>query len=131
LEFEADGRRTFTDEEMQAVDNALAAQPDEALQAALDAERQTVAHQGEQITQLESGQAETQRQLEAANLLVTQLQEENAGLKKAPAAAPAIAATVTEPPVPSEAKGKAISEKFDNPLDAIHEISKVYLNREI
>jgi protease-4 len=131
LEFEADGRRTFTDEEMQAVEDALAAQPDEVLQSALDAERQTVASLREQVTQLESGQAETQRQLDGANELNEQLTQEVSSLKKGPAAPPAIAVTETETSVVEEVKEKAISEKYENPMDAIHEISETYLNRKL
>jgi hypothetical protein len=131
LEFEADGRRTFTDEEMLAVNDALASQQDDTLQTALDAERQTVSSLQEQITTLQSAQAETERQLEGTNQLVTSLQAENASLRQAPAAPPAVAPTITEPPVPEEHKEKAISDKYENPMDALQEISKTYLNREI
>jgi ClpP class serine protease len=131
LEFEADGRRTFTDEEMLAVNDALAAQQNDTLQTALDAEKQTVSSLQEQFTQIQSGLAETENQLEGANQLVNQLQEENASLKKAPAAAPAVAATVTEPPIPEEKKEKAISDKYENPMDALQEISETYLNHKI
>lgn len=131
LEFESDNRRTFTDDEMQTVEDALAANSQEEFQAALDAERQTVSSLKDQNTQLKSGVAETTLQLEAANKLVSELQSENATLRKAPAAPPSIAPTVTEPPLREDHVEKAIADKYENPMDALQEISEVYLHRKL
>jgi protease-4 len=124
LEFEADGRRTFTSDEMAAIEKALAANSGEELQAALDAERQTVAS-------LQNDVSENTRLLEEANQQIASLQNENATLRQKPAAAPAAAPTQNDPPAPVSKQGKAIADNYENPMDAIHEISRVYLNREI
>ncbi len=131
LEFEADGRRTFTDDEMQTVENALAANSQETFQAAIDAERQTVETLKSENLQVKNDMSEIAGQLESANQQIEELKNENATLRQAPAAPPAIAPTITEPPVSKEEKEQAISDKYSNPMEALQEISEFYLNRKI
>ena len=120
---EADGRRTFTEEEMAAVESALNADNSEGLNAAL---------------------TETQSQLDAANNTIAareatiaerdsriaELETETANLRNNPADTTATAITDTDATV-KDKNGKAVSAKYDDPMDALNEVSEEYLNRKL
>lgn len=131
MEFEADGRRTFTDDEMQAIEDALIIEPDQSLQTALEAERQTVAGLRDQLSQSGTENSSLNDRLSQALQENETLRLENEKLRQAPAAAPAIVAPPTESPKPGEHQERAIADKYENPMDALQEVSKEYLNREI
>jgi regulator of replication initiation timing len=131
MEFEADGRRTFTDDEMQAIEDALVTEPDQSLQAALDTERQTASGLRDQLLQLGNENSSLNDRLNLALNEKESLRLENEKLRQGPAAAPAIVAPPTESPRPGEHQERAIADKYENPMDALQEVSKEYLNREI
>lgn len=146
LEFEADGSRTFSDDEMIAVDNALGSATNKVLQDSIDSANLTIGQQVETISghQATIGQqAETisgheatieqQRQtLAERDHRITELETENASLRAQSAGASGKARTETDPSVSGKkGEAKAITSKYENPLDAIDEISEEFLGRKV
>lgn len=113
---ESDGRRTFTADEMEAVETALGQDNSDVLNAA---------------------HTELQSQLDVVNSTLTerenrisQLEEENTQLRQGAAAPPATALTDTDP-VPAGGGGKAIADKYENPFDALNEVAETYLGKKL
>lgn len=124
---EADGRRTFTTEEMEALENSLGESTSEDLQPQLDAANAIVAQRDETIAQLTE-------QLEAANGLVAerdttieQLNGEIADLREEPAAPTAPVAK----PTGDGADSGPISERYENPFDALDKVAEEYLGKSL
>jgi ClpP class serine protease len=126
---EADGRRTFTREEMEALETALGRDNSSELQAQLDAANQTIGQRDETIADLNS-------QIETANSTIAErdqaiqsLNDEIAELKN-DAADPG--AQIHKK---SDGDGKhqdgAIADKYDNPFDALDEVAQEYLGKSV
>lgn len=126
---EADGRRTFTQEEMEALETALGENNSEELQAQLDTANETIGQRDETIADLNT-------QLETANNTITERDEtiealngEIADLKND--AADAGAQLHKKSDGDGKKKDGAIAEKYDNPFDALDEVAQEYLGKSV
>lgn len=126
---EADGRRTFTQDEMEAMESALGENNSLELQTRLDTANQTIGQRDDTIVDLNS-------QLETANNTIADrdqtietLNGEIADLKND--AADTGAQVHKRSDGDGKSEGKAISEKYENPFDAIDEVSQEYLGKTI
>jgi ClpP class serine protease len=126
---EADGRRTFTQEEMEAMESALGENNSVELQTQLDTANQTIGQRDDTIANLNS-------QLETANNTISErdqtienLNGEIADLKND------AADTGAQLHKPSDGAGKnhdgAIADKYDDPLDALDEVAEEYLGKSV
>lgn len=113
LEFEADGSRTFSDEEMEAVDNALADNSSDELQGQLDTANESLQTANDTIAERDQ--------------TIAQLQGEIKELKKDPAEP---SAQVTDPvDDPEEDKDGPVVKEKDNMVSGIEKVSQAYLGK--
>ena len=122
LEFETDGSRTFSEEEMEAVEGALADNSAEGLQGQLDTANadlqtanNTIAERDQTITDL--------------NAQISGLNTQIAELKGGPAEQPAVAPKSTDKT--GEGKAGPVSEKIEGLGAQIAAVSEEYLNKKI
>jgi protease IV len=113
---EADGCRTFAGVELEAMENALVP--------------------GNSVG-LDSAPAELQSQLDAANSLldereqrILELEGENTRLRQGAAEPPAIVVTGSDVSG-ADGAAKAVADKYDNPFDALSEVSEMYLGKKL
>ena len=135
LELEADGGRTFTSEEMDSLETALANNSGEELQGQLDTANAGLQTATETIAQRDVSVAELTRQVETANDTIAQRDEtiaqltaENASLRAKPADE---GARIIAPVDGDAGTGKAISDGYENPFDALEKVSEEYLGKPI
>lgn len=126
---EADGRRTFTQEEMEALETALGENNSEELQTQLDSANETIGQRDETIADLNT-------QLETANSTVAErdgtietLNGEIADLKND--AADTGAQIHKKSDGDGKKKESAISENYENPFDALEEVAQEYLGKSV
>lgn len=120
---EADGGRTFTQEELQAVETALGTDNSPELQGAVTTLESHLQTANDTITAHEATIAGRDQR-------IAELEAENASLRGQAAVPPAAARTDTDPVVKDNSP-KPVSESYENPMDALGEVSKEYLNREL
>lgn len=130
LEFETDGMRTFSAEEMQTIDTALGqvgtGQPSAELEqatATIAEQTETIAANATRIAELEQEVAQQAETLAANTTEIATLRGQSAG-------ASADARTTTDK-VHGDTTPKAVSDKYENPLEAINEVAEAYLGRSI
>lgn len=114
--FESDGRRTFTREEMAAVEQSLSDGPDGAV--------------GNLLAQANADLASAQSELAALQTSLDALQAENQLLKSQPAAEPAAAPSEGDPQ-PGASASRAITDQYEKPLEALGAISEEYLGKKL
>ena len=127
---EADGCRTFSPEELATMDNALASDQSNELNAALtetqsqlEAANNTIQQNDQRIQQLEQQNTENTAQIE-------QLQQEVNQLRGNAAEPPALVKTESNS-LETNTDDKPISSKFDNPFDALEEVAEHYYGKKI
>jgi protease IV len=114
--FESDGRRTFTREEMAAVELALNDSPDGAV--------------GNLLAQTNADLADARTELASLQASLDALVAENQLLKSQPAAEPAAAPSQSDPK-PGAGALRAISDKYEKPLEALSAVSEEYLGKKL
>lgn len=114
--FESDGRRTFTQEEMAAVELALTDAPDGAV--------------GNLLAQANADLSDARSEVASLQTSLDALRAENQQLKARPAAEPAAAPSASDPK-PGASELKAISDKYEQPLEALGAISEEYLGKKL
>jgi ClpP class serine protease len=124
-----DAAVSLNEDQLEALDVALDADPDAELQAQLDAANATIAERDASIATI-TGQVETANDTIAQrDETIAQLTAENANLKQNPADP---GAQIVKPvDGGSSTAGKAITDKYTNPFDALEEVSKEYLGKSI
>ncbi len=127
---EADGCRTFSPEEMAALETALATDRSNELNAALtetqsqlDAANNTIQQNDQRIQQLEQLITEDTAQ-------IVKLQDEVTQLRGKPAEPPASVKTETDS-LDTNTDEKPISDKYENPFDALEEVANHYYGKKI
>lgn len=127
---EADGCRTFSPEELAAVDKALAVDQSDELNAALtetqnqlDTANNTIQQNEQRIQQLEQQNTENATKIE-------QLQQEIGQLRGNAADEPASVKTDTDS-LDTNSDDRPISDKYENPFDALEEVANHYYGRKI
>lgn len=120
---------SLNEAQLEMLDVALQTNPDPELQAQLDAASATIGQRDATIAQI-SGQLETtSAAVVQKDETIAQLHAEIAVLKQAPADP---GAQIVKPVDDGKASaGKAIAEGFENPFDALEEVSKEYLGKSI
>jgi ClpP class serine protease/uncharacterized coiled-coil protein SlyX len=126
---EADGRRTFTQEEMEAIENALGESDLSGLQAQLDSANETIGQRDATITDLETRLETANNTVAERDQTIETLNGEIADLKND--AADTGAQVHKRSDGDGKSEGKAIAEKYENPFDAIDEVSQEYLGKTI
>jgi chromosome segregation ATPase len=115
LELEADGGRTFTSEEMDSLENALAANSGEELQGQLDRANLDL----QQANQTVADRDQT----------IADLNQQIATLKAAPAEKPATAAASSDEP--GDGKPGPVVKENDDLYAGIEKVSQAYLGKGI
>ena len=130
LEFETDGMRTFSADEMQAIDTALGqvgtGQPSAELEqatATIAEQTETIAANATRIAELEQQVAQQAETLAANTTEIATLRGQSAGASAA--------ARTTTNKVNGDTTPKAVSDKYENPLEAINEVAEAYLGKSI
>jgi ClpP class serine protease len=126
---EADGRRTFTQEEMDAVENALGQTDLSKLQSQLDSASEVAGQRDATITDLKNQLEKTNNTIAERDQTIEALNEEIAELKNDAADSGAQVHKKTDGDGKTE--GKAIAEKYENPFDALEDVSQEYLGKTI
>ena len=126
---EADGRRTFTQEEMEAVESALGENNSQELQTQLDTANQTIGQRDDTIVDLNSQLETANNTLADRDQTIITLNGEIADLKND------AADTGAQLHKTSDGAGKnhdgAIADKYDDPLDALDEVAEEYLGKSV
>lgn len=129
LEFEADGRRTFTEDEMTALETAIDGTSSAELQSQLEQENSArLAAEASLQTAQEATVAAEQIVAERDQTIAT-LQGEVATLKAGPAEQAAIA--VTEQDTEGTAKATAVSSKHEDLGSQLEAVSQEYLGKTL
>ncbi len=126
---EADGRRTFTQEEMEALENNLNNTDLLELQSYLDTANETINRCDETIGDLESRAEEYAGTIAERDKIIESLNKEIAELKNE--AADSGAQILKKNDADGQSEGKAISEGYENPFDALDEVSQEYLGKSV
>ena len=127
---ESDGMRSFSQEEMEAVENALGSDTSTELQSAVTTLESTLESVNQILAEREATIAQRDQLIAQREQRISELESENAALRGKPAETPIAAISETDPATADKAP-KAISEDAENPLDAINEIAKEYLGKEL
>jgi ClpP class serine protease len=126
---ETDGRRTFTIEEMEALENSLGAGDSPELQTQLDAANVTIGERDTTIGDLTGQVEQANNTISERDTTIEELTAQIATLKGKPAEAPAAVHVQSDGKKPAE--GQPISAKYANPFDALEEISNEYLGKSL
>lgn len=126
LELEADGSRTFSPDEMDAVENALAGTPNNGLQTALDTANSTIAQHEATIAANEATIAGNNATISERDSRISALEAENASLRGTSAGSAGAARSDNDATQQAGKKQKAISEGFENPFDALDQVAESF-----
>ena len=114
--FEPDGRRTFTLQEMDALESALGADHSGELHAA--------------NTLLQSRLDEVNAALAGSEERIRELEQQTSQLRSAAADDPVTVVTHTNT-LPAAGESGAIADKYENPFDALQEVAQSYLGKTL
>lgn len=120
---ESDGLRTFSQEEMEAVENALGADHSPELQAAITTLESTLDSVNLAVSQREATLAERDRQ-------IAELQKENETLRSKPAEMPVTAISSTDPAT-GDKTPRAVSEDAEDPMEALSAVAQEYFGKTL
>ncbi len=127
-----DGAVSFNEEQLEALDSSLGEDRSSEIQSQLDTANTTIGERDATITDLE-GQVETANNTIATrDDRITELEAEIADLKNEAATSGAQARTESDGATNSGKEGsKPITEKYDNPMDALEEVSQAFLGKSV
>lgn len=129
IELEADGRRTFTTEEMEAVETALANNSSEELQSQLDQANTNLQNVNSQVTEREQTIAERDQTIVERDQTIENLTQQIAELKNEPAEQPAVVAPASDSA--GSNKPGPVSDKYEDLGDQLQAVSQEYLNKKL
>jgi protease-4 len=119
---------SLNEQQLEAIDNALAADNSAPLQAELDSANQTIAQRDTTIAGLQGQLSSANADVAQRDATITQLNQQVKDLKGEAADPGALAHKTTDG---NPSAGKAIADKHENPFDALDEISQEYLGKKL
>lgn len=125
-----DGTVSLNEEQLGALDSSLGKDPDSEIQSQLDAANETIGERDETITALEAEAENATTTIGERDQTIADLEEEVAELKGE--AAVKLPKVVKKSDTDSDGgEGKPVSEKHDNPFDALEDVSQEYLGKSL